>query len=500
MMMRDTWKRKKTDIPMTMDAPKLFDPKKKENTDKAFIYKMALGLIVIMFVVFIATKTNFDPNGESNPLYVEKQRQNDLKTENQKLLEKLKQLEDDEGMGGVGDKSKSVHEAELDSNAALATPPNQDDWLPANVEYYDLQDYEGTTRGKLNDEIVLLLVPLRNADKVLPLMFRNMMNITYDHSLIDIAFLVSDCSEDDKTLETLYEFTSAMQEGNLIPLLEEREVQSRGKGVFGSGDLYLKYMPQDYMDEVKRSYSPPFHSEYEKPFRSIQIYQKDFGQIIGQGFSDRHDVKIQGIRRKLMGRARNWLLSTALKPYHSWVYWRDVDIEMSPGDILEFMMKFANEYDVIVPNVWRPLPIFLGREQPYDLNSWIESNAGLKLAKSLDEDDVIVEGYAEYSTWRAHLAYIRDVNGDPEEIIDLDGVGGVSILSKASAFRHGTNFPAFTFLNHAETEAFGKLTKEMGMKVGGLPHYTVWHIFEPSEDDLNQISKLERRKRRFGSK
>ena len=50
----------------------------------------------------------------------------------------------------------------------------------------------------------------------------------------------------------------------------------------------------------------------------------------------------------------------------------------------------------------------LGNEQPYDLNSWVESDAGLELAKTLNEDDVIVEGYAEYPTWRAHLAYIRD--------------------------------------------------------------------------------------------
>lgn len=496
-MMRDTWKRKKTDIPLSMSDSDIFNPRsKKGKTDKSLIYKMGLALVVILMMFYIGFQSiNNDSNEGKNKLHGSDLGaeslgpDSDLDNEQKLINNKIN------GLSGL----EKLEFLEAEANSALAAPPKQFDGLPPNVEFYDLQDYQGTAVSKDNDEIVLLLIPLRNAEKVLPLMFRNMMNITYNHNLIDIAFLVSDCSEDDKTLEALYEYTSAMQEGKILPILEAKELQTKGKGVFGSSDLYLKYMPEDYVEQVKSSYSPPYHEEYEKPFRSIQIYQKDFGQVIGQGFSDRHDVKIQGIRRKLMGRARNWLLSTALKPYHSWVYWRDVDIEMSPGNILEFMMKFATDFDVIVPNVWRPLPIFLGREQPYDLNSWIESYEGLKLAKTLDEDDVIVEGYAEYSTWRAHLAYIRDVNGSPEEIIDLDGVGGVSILSKASVFRHGSNFPAFTFLNHAETEAFGKLTKQMGMRVGGLPHYTIWHIYEPSEDDLIEISRLERKKRRFGN-
>ena len=100
----------------------------------------------------------------------------------------------------------------------------------------------------------------------------------------------------------------------------------------------------------------------------------------------------------------------------------------------------------------------LGNEQPYDLNSWVESDAGLELAKTLNEDDVIVEGYAEYPTWRAHLAYIRDANGDPREVIDLDGVGGVSILARAKILDKGY-ISSIYILNHAETEAFGKMAK-----------------------------------------
>lgn len=103
------------------------------------------------------------------------------------------------------------------------------------------------------------------------------------------------------------------------------------------------------------------------------------------------------------------------------------------------------------------MPDWLGGEQPYDLNSWQESETALALADTLDEDAVIVEGYAEYATWRPHLAYLRDPYGDPDMEMDIDGVGGVSILAKAKVFRSGVHFPAFSFEKHAETEGFGKV-------------------------------------------
>ena len=42
--------------------------------------------------------------------------------------------------------------------------------------------------------------------------------------------------------------------------------------------------------------------------------------------------------------------------------------------------------------------------------------------------------------------------------MEIDGVGGVSILAKAKVFRHGVHFPAFSFQKHAETEGFGKVS------------------------------------------
>lgn len=333
---------------------------------------------------------------------------------------------------------RNLYQPDLPNAYRLSSVKELNDDL--SVEFYDLEDYKSTATGWQNQERVLFLVPLRDASAHLPMFFSNLKNLTYPHNLIDLAFLISDTS--DSTLVDL---------NNLM-----KEIQN---------------------DPVKAN-----------RFGRIDIFEKNFGQNVGQSFSDRHGFSAQGPRRKKMAIARNWLLTAALRPEHSWVYWRDADVETIPATILEDLMH--HDKDVIVPNIWRPLPDWLGNEQPYDLNSWQESEGGIELADSLDEDAVIVEGYPEYATWRAHLAYLRDPKGDPEVEIELDGIGGVSILAKAKVFRQGAMFPAFSFKKHAETEAFGKLCKTMGFSVIGLPHYVIWHIYEPSSDDLRHMEWL----------
>ncbi|KAJ5670402.1 uncharacterized protein N7477_005765 [Penicillium maclennaniae] len=309
------------------------------------------------------------------------------------------------------------------------------------VRYYDLSEVEGTEKGWERGERVLMLTPLRDASSHLPMFFSHLRNLTYPHNLIDLAFLVSDSHDD--TLEML----SRM------------------------------------LTEVQNDPDP------KMAFGEISVIQKDFGQKVQQDVESRHGFEAQASRRKLMAQARNWLLSATLRPTHSWVYWRDADVETAPFTILEDLMR--HNKDVTVPNVWRPLPDWLGGEQPYDLNSWQESETALALADTLDEDAVIVEGYAEYATWRPHLAYLRDPYGDPDMEMELDGIGGVSILAKARVFRAGVHFPAFSFEKHAETEGFGKMAKRMKFSVVGLPHYVIWHLYEPSVDDLRHMEEME---------
>ena len=84
-------------------------------------------------------------------------------------------------------------------------------------------------------------------------------------------------------------------------------------------------------------------------FHSATIVEKDFGADVGMDVENRHGFAAQGPRRKTMGKARNYLLSAALKPEHAWVYWRDVDIKDSPSKIIEDFV--AHDRDILVPSM-----------------------------------------------------------------------------------------------------------------------------------------------------
>ncbi len=175
-------------------------------------------------------------------------------------------------------------------------------WQLETVRYYDLNDVQGTNRGWERGERVLVCAPLRDASAHLPMFFGHLRNLTYPHHLIDLAFLVSDSKD------------------NTLTLL---------------GDL-LEQLQADNDESI--------------PYGEISIIEKDFGQVVNQDVESRHGFAAQASRRKLMAQARNWLLSAALRPYHSWVYWRDVDVETAPFTILEDLMR--HDKDVIVPSEW----------------------------------------------------------------------------------------------------------------------------------------------------
>ena len=171
----------------------------------------------------------------------------------------------------------------------------------ATVQHVDLNPIKSTPQGLANKERILILTPMRNAADHILQYFDLLSQLTYPHELIDLGFLVGDCADD--TLGVL--------------AAELDRIQRR-------------------TDKV--------------PFNSAVIVEKDFGAALSQDVADRHGFAAQGPRRRMMGKARNYLLASALKPEHSWVYWRDVDIQDSPSKIIEDFI--AHDRDVLVPNIW----------------------------------------------------------------------------------------------------------------------------------------------------
>lgn len=172
----------------------------------------------------------------------------------------------------------------------------------STIDRIDLNPVHSTAKAVLNEEKVLILTPLRDAAPYIEQHFDLLVQLTYPHHLIDLAFMVSDTTDD--TLAVL--------------AIELERIQSRTDSI---------------------------------PFRSTLIIEKDFGLRGSQDVEERHELKNQADRRKGLGRARNYMLSAALKPEHSWVYWRDVDIKDSPSKILEDFI--AHDRDILVPSTSR---------------------------------------------------------------------------------------------------------------------------------------------------
>ncbi|KAI5857189.1 Anp1-domain-containing protein [Tricharina praecox] len=299
----------------------------------------------------------------------------------------------------------------------------------STIQYIDLNKVSSTTDAIKNKERILILTPLRDAAYYLPKHFELVAQLTYPHELIDLAFLVSDSTDD-----------------TLAVLAAE-------------------------LDRVQNQPDPKLGG----PFHSVTIVQKDYGVAESQDVTVRHSFEFQGPRRKAMGMARNFLLSATLTAEHSWVYWRDVDIVENPKSIIEDFIK--HDKDILVPNIW--FHRYEGNhdiEGRFDYNSWQESPEALKLAASLPKDTVLAEGYAQYDTKRKHMAMMGSRGDNPDEEIELDGIGGVNILVKADVHRAGINFPCYAFENQAETEGFAKMAKRAGYQVIGLPNYVVWHL------------------------
>ncbi|KAL9057005.1 MAG: hypothetical protein Q9162_002553 [Coniocarpon cinnabarinum] len=300
-----------------------------------------------------------------------------------------------------------------------------------SIRRVDLNPLRSTPQAVERGERVLLLTPLKDASYYFHHYFELLRELTYPHELIDLGFLVGDSSDETRAI--------------LAKELDRLQ-----------GD-----------DKVA--------------FRSALIIERDFGSMLPQDVASRHGYAAQAPRRKMLGRVRNYLLASALKPEHSWVYWRDLDIQEAPATIIEDLI--AHDRDVIVPNVWFHrwyLPD--GTKTDYDIegrfdyNSWVESTHALRLAESLPKDVVIAEGYREFETKRTYMCKMGNYTLDQDEEMELDGIGGVSIMVKADVHRSGVNFPAYAFENQAETEGFAKMAKRAGYGVFGLPNYVIWHI------------------------
>eukprot|EP00056_Hartaetosiga_gracilis_P005544 m.86001 g.86001 ORF g.86001 m.86001 type:complete len:355 (-) comp12204_c0_seq4:54-1118(-) len=192
-------------------------------------------------------------------------------------------------------------------------------------------------------------------------------------------------------------------------------------------------------------------------FRKVMVVKKDFNFEVKE--HRRHEEHMQHERRSFLAQIRNSLIVSALTD-EEWVLWIDSDVFSFEPNMLKRLLEVRK--DIVVPHIVMP------NGRTYDLNSWKETDASRAMQKKLRAKDVLVEGYHGLETYRKHM-------GDFSGVEELDGVGGAVLLVRGEAHRRGLIFPPFPFQHQLETEALGKMAREMGYVPYGTTDIKVIH-------------------------
>ncbi|KAL1934826.1 hypothetical protein VTP01DRAFT_7008 [Rhizomucor pusillus] len=286
--------------------------------------------------------------------------------------------------------------------------------------YLNLNGLNSSVDARAKGERLLVLTTLKNASQHLERYFTLLDKTTYPNELISIGLLVTDSQ--DGTLEALEPLVANLQ------------------------------------------------SRWSNRFSEINVFSRDYKTEIPLS-SEGSPIEQEPYRRSVLARARNFLLASALRDYHSWVAWLDAEMYDYPPTIFEDLMEA--DVDVIVPNTLKY------REDysfwAHDRNNWAETDYSLEIQKNVGEDYLLTEGYSEMPTGR-YLLVDMPTHFGKEHKVPLDAVGTSFTLVKGHVHREGANFPAFAYRHQVETEAFGKVAKAMGFTVYGIPGYIVYHL------------------------
>ncbi len=300
--------------------------------------------------------------------------------------------------------------------------------LPANhISHYDLNSLKATKSPLQNSEKVLILTPMATFHQGY---WNNLLQLSYPRELIELGFILPRTHDGDTALKSLE-------------------------------------------SAIKKTQSS------KEKFSKITILRQDNDSPESQLEKDRHSWSAQKERRSQMAIARNSLLFSAIGPFTSWVLWLDADIIETPASLIQDLA--SHDKPVIAANCYQRYYDENEKKdsiRPYDFNNWAESDEGLRLAATLPDDEIIVEGYQEIVTYRPLMAHFYDPTGNVNDEMSLDGVGGTCLLVKADVHRDGAMFPNFPFYHLIETEGFAKMCKRLGYEVFGLPNYLVYHYNE----------------------
>ena len=195
-------------------------------------------------------------------------------------------------------------------------------------------------------------------------------------------------------------------------------------------------------------------------YRDVVLTQKHVRLAIDR--SARSLPGLQRRRRSALAEVRNHLIDAAIDAADDWALWIDIDVWRFLPDIVSRLR--ATGHRIVVPNC-----VIVPGGRSFDLNSFVACH----------RDD-----YRYYRAMRDGLhqpaldgtdrLYLSDF---PHcDAVALDAVGGTMLLVDAALHRGGLRFPELPYENLVETEGFGHLARDVGVRPIGLPRLEIQHV------------------------
>jgi hypothetical protein len=201
-------------------------------------------------------------------------------------------------------------------------------------------------------------------------------------------------------------------------------------------------------------------ADLEGRYRGTLILRCNVGTRVER--KKRWDTLVQRQRRAGIAKVRNHLIQHGLNDSDDWALWIDVDVCDYPADIVHRLVECRAK--IVTPNCMLDPG---GRS--FDLNNFLDVGT---------RRDQIYYKYTKHGLYqppasihtRRHLHDMRYLDRVP-----LTGVGGTMLLVHGSVHRAGLTFPEVPYKDLIETEGFGQLACDCGVRPIGLPNVEILH-------------------------
>ncbi|KAG7390950.1 hypothetical protein PHYBOEH_006820 [Phytophthora boehmeriae] len=200
------------------------------------------------------------------------------------------------------------------------------------------------------------------------------------------------------------------------------------------------------------------------------IFRNDFAQD-GLTRENRHAASLQGTRRRMIARYRNFALLSTLESWHQHVVWLDADVDVIPAGLLLKMTQSG--LDVLEPLCARKYSNEADNWYEYDLNAWVGQRKVRPAASASD-----------FIPGPVNVKYMSNLRDGEKSIVPLDSVGGTMLYVRADVHRQGVLFPAHYVIGSEwgaegydgiETEGLCYSAHFLGYKCWGMPNDIIFH-------------------------